>query len=211
MRHRIGLVLLAAITNVGCSERTLSPDRAASLIGNLEQFKREARLTIRTGVPLQTAFRCESQADVERTPVNRFVVDRGWVRYETREAVLGFGTKSSCPAMALTPAGEAASAQWTRGPVASGEGTAWGIPLGRREFVAVTGFTTAPDESTRVEFEWKWTPNETGTALQQSASTAKALFQQTRQGRASCRRGDDGWGCQMGMWTTPADVGELRP
>src|SRR5687768_11229013 len=143
MRDRIGLLLLAATTTIACSERTLSRERAASLIGDLEQFKREARVTIRTGVPIQTAFKCESQADVEREPVNRFVVDRGWVRYETREAILGFGTKSSCPAMTLTPAGEAASAQWTRGPVASGQGTAWGIPIGRREFVGVTALTTA--------------------------------------------------------------------
>ena len=39
------------------------------------------------------------------------------MRYETREALLGFGTKSSCPAMVLTPAGEAASAAWRRGRV----------------------------------------------------------------------------------------------
>jgi hypothetical protein len=210
MRHRIGLVLLAATTSIACSERTLNRDRAASLIGDLEQFTREAHLTIRTGVPLQTAFECESQADVERTPVNQFVVDRGWVRYETREAILGFDTKSSCPAMALTPAGEAASAQWTRGRVASGEGIAWGIPIGRRELVGVTAFTTAADESAQVEFDWKWTPNETGTALRQSVPKADALFDQVRKGRASCRRSDDGWRCQMGMWTTPADVGEFQ-
>jgi len=210
MRHRIGLVLLAATASIACSERGLNADRAASLIGGLEQFKREAHLTIRTGVPLQTAFRCESQADVERTPVNRFVADRGWVRYETREAILGFGTKSACPAMALTPAGEAASEQWTRGQVAPGDGIAWRIPIGRREFVGATVLTTAPDESARVEFDWKWTANETGAALRKSIPKADALFDQVRKGRASCRRSDDGWRCQMGMWTTPTDIGEFQ-
>jgi hypothetical protein len=139
--------LLAATTSVACSERALTPERAASLITALEQFKHDAHFTIHTGIPLQSAFKCQSQAEVDRTPLNQFVVERGWVRYETRDAILGFGTKSSCPAIALTPAGEAASAQWMRGRGASGEGTAWAVPIGRRELLGVTGLTTAPMDS----------------------------------------------------------------
>ena len=210
MRHRLGLLLLAATTSVACSERTLSPERAASMITALDEFKREAHFTIHIGVPLQSAFKCQSLAEVERTPLNQFVAERGWVRYETREAILGFGTKASCPAIALTPAGEAASSQWTRGDVASNEGTAWAVPIGRREFLTVAGLRTAPDGSAQVEFDWKWTPNEMGTALRKSVRSADALFDQARKGRASCRQSDDGWQCRLGMWTTPADaLGEL--
>jgi hypothetical protein len=134
------------------------------------------------------------------------------VRYETREAILGFGTKTSCPAIALTPAGQAASAQWTRGHDVSSEGIAWAVPIGQRELVGVTGITAAPDESTQVEFDWKWTPNETGLALRKSVRDANVFFDQARKGRASCRRSDDGWRCQLGMWMTPAEaLGELLP
>jgi hypothetical protein len=112
--------------------------------------------------------------------------------------------------MVLTPEGQAASAAWRRGRVATGEGTAWGIPVGRREFVGVTALATAGDESARVEFEWKWLPNETGAALRKLIPKADALFDQVKKGRASCRRASDGWQCQMGMWTTPTDVGEFQ-
>jgi hypothetical protein len=212
LRHRLGLVLLAAAASVACSEPTFGSDRAASLITGLDQFKREAHFTIHTGVPLQSAFQCISQAEVDRTPLNQFLVERGWVRYETREAILGFGTKASCPAIALTPAGEAASAQWIRGRGASSEGTAWAVPIGRRELLGVTGLTTAPDGSAQVEFDWKWTPNETGTALRKSVRNANVFFDQAKKGRATCRQSDDGWQCQLGMWMTPADaLGEFPP
>jgi hypothetical protein len=212
MKHRLGFVLLVAIASAGCSDRTLTRDRAASLITALEAFKRDAHFTIQTGVPLQSAFKCVSQAEVERAPLSRFVVDRGWIRYETREAALGFGTKASCPAIALTPAGEAASAQWTRGRTLLSEGTAWSVPIGRRELLAVTGIETAPDESSQVEYEWKWTPNDTGTALRKVVPKANAFFDQPKRGRASCRRFNDGWRCQLGMWTSAADaLGELSP
>ena len=105
MVHRTGLLLLTATTAFACSDRTLNADRAADVIRELEQFKREAHFTVRTDTPLQTAFRCENRADIERVPIHQFVVDRGWGRYETRDAILGFGTKSSCPAMVLTLAG----------------------------------------------------------------------------------------------------------
>lgn len=210
MIHRAGLLLLVATVAFACSDRTLNDARAADVIQQLEQFKREAHFTIRTDTPLQTAFRCENRAEIERVPVNQFVVDRGWVSYETREAILGFGSKSSCPAMVLTPAGKAASEGWRRGRIATGEGTAWGIPVARREFVGVTALTTAADQSARVEFDWKWVPNETGTALRKLIPKADALFDQAKKGRASCRRSNNGWQCQMGMWTTPTDVGEFQ-
>lgn len=212
MRYGFAIMWLGATVSFGCSERTLDSDRAARLISDLDQFKREAHFTIQTGVPFQSAFRCQSQAAVASMPLNRFAVERGWVRYEAREALLGFGTKTSCPALALTATGEAASARWNRGRVAAAsvDGAAWAIPIGGRELLAVTKLTTAPDESTQVEFDWKWTPNETGTALRESLPKAGALFDQTRKGRASCRRSDNGWRCQLGMWTTPADaLGEL--
>lgn len=211
MRFRLGVVLLVATISLGCSERTLSRDSAARLISALDGFKREAHFRIQTGVPLQSAFSCYSQAEVERAPLNQFVVARGWVRYETREAVIGFGTKASCPAMALTPAGEVASAQWTRGRVVSNQGTGWAVPIGRRELVGVTAVEAAPDGSTQVEFDWKWVANETGAALRNSVPQAKGFFDQTRKSRASCRRTGGDWLCQLGMWGTPADaIGELR-
>lgn len=203
------MVLLAA--SGACSDGTLSRDRAASLITSVEGFSREARFTIQTGAPLQSAFKCLSQAEVERSPVNQFMVQRGWVRFGAREANVGFGTKATCPALELTPEGQAASAQWTGGRAASGQGTAWAVPIARRELVAVTGLTTGQNESTQVEFDWKWTSNETGAALRKSVPKANAFFDQVRKGRASCRRWDDGWRCQLAMWRTPADVGEFQP
>jgi hypothetical protein len=211
MRHRLRLMLLAAAIGAACSDQTLTSDRVATLIGDLDAFKREAFLTIRTGVPFQSAFECQSQTDVASVPSNRFVVDRGWVRYETREGSFGFGARARCPAMALTAAGQAASAQWTQRRIGSGEGVAWGIPIGRREIVTVREPTTGPEGSSQVEFEWKWTPSQTGLALQESVPSAQAWFDQPRQGRASCRSLDDGWRCQMAMWRTPADAGEFQP
>lgn len=211
MRHRL-LLLLIAITSIACSEKTLNPERAASLIADLDGFKRHAHVAIHVGVPFRSISRCLSQAEAERTPLNQFAVDRGWVRYDTREAIVGVGMKASCPALALTPAGEAASAQWSRGRGGRSEGTSWAVPIGQRELVGVTRLTTAPDESIQVEFDWKWTPRETGKALEKAVPTAKAFFDETRKGRASCRRSDEGWRCQLGMWTTPADVlGEFSP
>lgn len=209
MKHRLALLVLTAIMGYSCSERTLTPDRAASLIRDLDQFTREAHVTIQTGIPFQSLFRCLSQAEVERTPLSRFLVERGWVRFEVREATLGLGAKAPCPAMALTAAGDAASAQWTRGRSPSPEGTTWAVPVARRELMGVTGLSTGPDGSAQVEFDWKWAPNETGAALGKAIDKANALFQQVRKSRASCRRSDDGWQCQLGMWTTPADAGEL--
>ena len=211
MSHRLRLMLLAAAISAACSDQTLTSDRVATLIGELDAFKREAFLTIRTGVPFQSAFECQSQADVASVPSNRFVVDRGWVPYETREGSFGFGARARCPAMALTPAGQAASAQWTQGRIASGAGVAWRIPIGRRDFVTVREPTTRADGSSQVEFDWKWTANETGRALQESVLSAKAWFDQPRQGRASCRRLDDEWRCQLAMWRTPAEAGGFQP
>jgi hypothetical protein len=201
--------VLVASMSLACSEQTLSPDSAARLISALDGFKREAHFRIETGVPFQSAFSCYTQAEVERTPLNQFVVARGWVRYEQRESVIGFGTKASCPAMALTPAGEAASSQWTRGRVASNQGTAWTVPIGRRELVGVTEVRPAPDGSTQVEFDWKWAPDETGMALRSSVPQASVFFDQARKGRASCRRRNDEWRCDLAMWAMAADVGEL--
>jgi hypothetical protein len=209
MKHRLALLVLAATTAYACSERTLTPDRAASLIRDLDQFKREAHVTIQTGVPFQSLFRCLSQAEVERTPLTRFLVERGWVRFEVREATLGLGAKAPCPAMALTAAGHTASAQWARGRSSSTEETTWAVPVARRELLGVAGLSIGPDGSAQVEFDWKWTPNETGAALRESIDKASALFEQVRKSRASCRRTDEGWRCRLGMWTTPADAGEL--
>lgn len=207
VRHRLALPLLVAIATGACSERTLSAERAMSLISVLDGFKREAHFTIHTRVPLRSAFTCLTQAEVERAPLNRFAVSQGWVRYGTRDANFGLGGKATCPAMALTPAGEAASATWTP----SDEGVAWMVPIGRRELLDVTELSEAPDGSTQVQFEWKWAPNDTGTVLQRAVAAANAFFNQARTGRASCRQSDDGWQCQLGMWA-PADVlGEFRP
>ena len=211
MKCRLRVGMLVASMSLACSEGPLTPDSAATLISALDGFKREAHIRIETGVPLQSAFSCYTQAEVERTRVNQFVAKRGWVRYEAREALIGFGTKGSCPAMALTPDGQAASALWIRGRVPSDQGTAWAIPIGRREILNVTEVATGPDGSTRVEFDWKWVSNETGSALRDAVPQADVFFDQTRKGRASCRRTDDQWQCVLGMWTTAADVGEFSP
>lgn len=213
VRYRLALLLLAAIAAGACSERTLSAERAANLIARLDGFKREAHFTIYAGVPLRSTFTCLSQAEVERAPLNRFAMGQGWVRYETRSADFGLGGKATCPAMALTAAGEAASPTWTRGRVPSDEGVAWMIPIGRRELIAVRDLTEGPDGSTQVKFDWKWTPNATGTALRRVIAKANPFFDEPRMGRALCRRPDGGWRCQLpSVWATPADVlGEFRP
>jgi hypothetical protein len=213
MRYRLALLLLATTANGACSERTLNAERAMSLVAALDGFKREAHFTIHTGVPLRLAFACLTQAEVERAPLNQFAVGQGWVRYETREANFGLGGKATCPAMALTPAGEAASAGWTRGrvPVPSDEGVAWMVPIGRRELLAVKELSEAPDGSMQVEFEWKWTPNDTGTALRKVLSNANVFLDQRRAGRASCRQPDEDWECRLGMWAPADALGEFRP
>lgn len=211
MTHRLAQVLLAATMSCACSDGTLTTERAASLITPLNGFQREVHFTIHTGVPLRLAFTCLSPAEVQRAPLNQFAVGQGWVRYETREADFGLGGKGSCPAMALTPAGEAASARWTRGRVPSEEGVAWMIPIGRRELLSVKKLSEAPDGSTQVEFEWKWTPNDTGTALRKAVAKADGFFDQARPGRASCRQSDDGWRCQLGMWSPADALAEFRP
>src|SRR5438093_12383289 len=114
MRSRLAAVLLVANTSLACAERALTPDRAARLISDLDQFKRGAHFTIQTGVPFQTSFKCLDEAEIQRVPLIRFGVGRGWVRLDSREMVLGFGTKATCPALALTQSGAAASTGWTR-------------------------------------------------------------------------------------------------
>jgi hypothetical protein len=205
-------ILLVATVSLACSERTLTSERAASLIADLDQFKREAYFSIQTGVPLQTAFKCLDQAEIARAPLVSFGVERGWLRFESRETVLGFGTKATCPSLALTESGAEASARWTRQRGGSTEGVTWAVPIGRRGAINVTKLTIGPDGSTQVEFDWKWMPNDAGIALRKSVPHADAFFDSVRKGRASCRRPDDQWQCQLGMWTTPADgLGEFRP
>jgi len=211
MRTKLAAAFVVATTLVGCSDGALNEGSAAKLISEADGFQRDAHFWIYTDAPLRSAFRCLSQEEVARVPLNRFVVERGWVRYVPREAVVGVGTKQSCPAMALTSSGSAASAGWTRGRGDSTQGNAWAVPIGRRELVAVTKLADAPDGSTQVEFDWKWSANETGTSLRQSVPKADVFFGQTRKGRASCRRQNDAWRCALGMWMTPADgLGEFR-
>jgi hypothetical protein len=212
MRHRLVMAMLAAVATCACSQETLNSERAASLISGTHGFKREAQFTIQTDAPMQSAFECLAQAEVERMPLHRFVVERGWVRYEARNASLGFGKTASCPSMALTPAGQAASATWTRGRVASApEGVAWSVPIGRRELIGAPRLTTASDESVQVQFDWNWAPNDTGLALRQAVERANLFFDQKRTGRASCRRFDEGWRCELALWKSPADAGEFQP
>jgi hypothetical protein len=212
MRQLLGKVMLAAAATCACSEDTLSPYRAASLISGTDGFKREAHFTIQTDTPMQTALACRSQAEVEGMPLHRFAAERGWVRYEVRNASLGFRKTASCPALALTPTGQSASAGWTRGSVASSpQGVAWSVPIGRREFIGVPRLTKSDDESTQAEFDWKWAPNDTGMALRQSVERANVFLDQTRTGRASCRRFDDGWRCELALWKSPPDAGEFKP
>jgi len=211
MRKELATAFVVATTLVGCSDGALTEANAARLISEADGFKREAHFWIHTDAPLRSAFRCLTQQEVDRMPLNRFVVQRGWVRYEARDAVVGVRTKQSCPAMALTSAGSAASAHWTRGPGDSDLGNAWAVPIGQRELVAVTKLTPAPDGSTQVEFDWKWSVNETGASLRQSVPKADVFFDHARKGRATCRREKNAWRCVLGMWMTPVDgLGEFR-
>lgn len=212
MRHQYALVMLAAVAICACSEGTLNSERVATMIADNDGFKREADFTIQTDVPMQTAFECLAESQVARMPLHQFAEERGWIRYEARTANLGFGKTASCPAVALTPDGQKASATWTRGRIASPqEGVAWSVPIGRRELVGVTSVSPTQDHSTQVEFDWKWSPNDTGRALRSQIPQADAFFNASRKGRASCRRTNDNWRCQLAMWTTPADGGDFRP
>ena len=212
MRHRLALTTLAGALACACSQDSLNSERASNLIADSDGFKGEAQFSIQAGAPMQSAFACFDRAEVERMPLHRFAAERGWVRYEVRAASLGFGKTASCPAVALTPAGQAASAAWTRGRVASApEGVAWSVPIGRRELIGAPRLTTASDESVQVEFDWKWTPNDTGLALRQAVERANLFFDQKRTGRASCRRFDEGWRCEAALWKSPADAGAFQP
>jgi hypothetical protein len=145
-------------------------------------------------------------------PLHRFAAERRWVLYEARNANFGFGKTASCPALALTPAGQAASAAWTRGRVAAvPEGVSWSVPIGKRELIGVPRLTTSPDESTQVEFDWKWTPNDIGAALGKSLEQARLFFDKRRTGHASCRRFDEDWRCEVALWKSPEDAGEFKP
>jgi hypothetical protein len=157
MRRLLGLVIMAAVTTWACSQDTLSSERAADLIAGGDGFKREAHFTLQTDTPMQSAFECLAQAEVERRPLHRFAAERGWVRYEARNASFGFGKTASCPAIALTPVGQTASATWIRGSVASAaEGVAWSVPISRRELIGAPKLTKVSDESVQAEFDWKW-------------------------------------------------------
>jgi hypothetical protein len=70
-RRADALLVLAASISTACSDRTLTPDCVATLIGELDAFKRDARLTIRTGLPFQSGVECQSQADVANVATNR--------------------------------------------------------------------------------------------------------------------------------------------
>lgn len=209
MKYATALLSFAILVNFGCSDGPLTAKEAGARIAELDEFKREARFTLNVGRPFQSAFRCYSEAEVASVPINTFVVDRGWVRYERREGNFGFGAKGACPAFGLTPAGARASAQWRQSPDNSG-GTIWTVPIGRRELVAVTTLTTTSGGSTQVDFTWRWAPDETGVALRQSVNSARALFDATRTGQASCRRVNHDWRCQLALWTNAAEAaGEL--
>ena len=68
MRRRLASLMFAAAATWACSQDTLNPDRAASLISGTEGFKSEAHFTIHTDAPMQSAFECLAQAAVERMP-----------------------------------------------------------------------------------------------------------------------------------------------
>jgi hypothetical protein len=210
MKRLLGVLTLIAV-GTACSERVTGPDRAKAVISNLESFQRAARFILQTEVPFQTAFDCLTRAEVERAPVTTFAIRRGWVQFESREASLGFGVKKACPSLTLTAAGRAASAEWTRHGTGTGNGVAWAVPIGRREFASVTNFTTAPEGAAQVEFSWRWSPNEAGNALRAIVPQAGDFFSEIRTGRAACGQATGEWRCQLAMWTTPADAGDFQP
>ena len=84
MKHGVLLVLLAAMTGTACSGRTLTRERAASLITALDGFKRDAHFTIQIGVPLQPGFRWFEPGRA-RTRTAESVRDGAWLD-PTRDA-----------------------------------------------------------------------------------------------------------------------------
>lgn len=206
MRYAPGVLLLAMLASGSCTERELTRGRASELIQALDGFTRVAYFTIPVAVPFRSTFNCESQTSVERDPLHHFLVKSGWVRYSTQRTIVGIRQTAECPVFLLTPAGERASSGWTRARSPSAEETYWTVPIGRRTLTAVTGLTAAPDGSTLVAYEWKWTPNDMGRTLQEAVPKAQDFFARKRSARASCRQWDDGWRCELGLWMHPEEA-----
>lgn len=86
----------------------------------------------------------------------------------------------------LTEAGRAASAAWRSYEAkdaslgSSGKSRGWRVPLGEREFLAVTRVIPAAKgvfEASSVEFTWRWKPNEMGRRLDVSGPDFQNLTQ----------------------------------
>jgi hypothetical protein len=213
-RQMASFALLVMLCAIACSHRPLDRKRTGEIISHLYRFKVQAFYSFATGQPITKgtfAFACVAQADAERAPANALLVELGWVRFEARTALIGFNDRANCPALVLTEQGRAASAAWkSRAGVPAGS-TVWSVPVGERTFLEVTGLTAAPDGSTLAEFTWKWTPNGTGDTLKRTLDKARAFFDRTRQGSASCQLWDDGWSCRLAnMGASFEDVGSLE-
>jgi hypothetical protein len=165
MRYAVGVLLLAVTASLSCTEGGLTRGRASELIQALDGFKRVAYLRLPIGAPFRSTFRCESQASVERDPVNQFLIKQGWVRYGTRRTTVGLGQREDCPILLLTPIGVTASAHWTQARRPYPDEAHWHLPIGDRTLIQITGLTAAPDGSTIAEFHWKWTSNKLGETL----------------------------------------------
>jgi len=99
MKYLLASMSIAAVLNCACSDGALTAEEAGEHIAGLDGFKREAHFTLRVNTPFQSAFKCFSESEVASVPINRFVVDRGWARYEQRDGNFGFGARGSCPAL----------------------------------------------------------------------------------------------------------------
>lgn len=78
MKYRLGVISLALTMGAACSDGTLDSERAARLIGELDQFKREARFTIQNGCSASVCVQVpDAAADRERSsqPIRR----RSWM------------------------------------------------------------------------------------------------------------------------------------
>jgi hypothetical protein len=199
---------------VACSDRSLNRPRVEQLIGNLDTFKEQAFFSFATeaGFTKGTiAYHCMARADVEAEPVVAMLLKSGWVTIDQRPTAVGYGDRANCPALILTAQGRDASRGWQSRPSGLGTGQSWSIAVGERKLLGVTGLTEGPDGATYAEFNWKWNPNSMGAQLRDSRlPRANNFFDRTRQGRAACRRWDDGWRCKVErIGTGLDDVGQF--
>lgn len=79
----------------------------------------------------------------------------GWINLVIRRS-----TFMGCAVdISLTPEGQAESKGWKKAGLGSESGT-WLIPIARKEFIEVTGFTSPASSMAVAEYTWNWVPTD---------------------------------------------------